>query len=361
MEKNHAIRITFKLSQSQREAAAMSTSHLRMTISPAPAKAFKKACQSCSVGKIKCDGNAPCSRCIKQGVDCIYILERKRGRRCGEKLGSGKEARPQATPTVAPLLPQVNVFERRLLRTVFSLFKFHRDDKDMTWFSAQFVQLGTLLLPSIPNFSMFLQQHHINRHQPIMTTPTPSLINLPRFPQKHTHDINLFHLGSIYSDSGGQIACSADITQWLGYATNGNNLPFSCNSNNNVLPWGANVVCSIASEDSQVLKYLRNVALAFQDAPKQPFSLYSEISLLDMPMLIQVVDNARVPQVKCFVSCRIKQNKSNGSHTTRMDLYLDPNPQIPLFALPDLELGPWNDDRDVSKLVEWSRGEYKKV
>lgn len=323
---------------------------------PATTSPLKRACQSCSMGKVRCDGGFPCSRCAKQGVDCIYILERKRGRPTLDKNAIPKEALPR--PTVVPLLPQVTVFDRRLLRTVFSLFKFHRDDKDVTWFGVQFAQLGALLLPSIPDFSMFLQQHRI-KHQPSTTTPTPSLINLPRLPQQHTHDANLFHLGSICSDSGGQTACSADITQWLGYAANGSNLPFSNNNNNRVLPWGANVICSIASEDSEVLKYLRNVALTFQDAPKQPFSLYSEISLLDMPMLIQVVGNARVPQVKCFVSCHIKQNKSNGSHTTRMDLYLDPNQQMPLFPLPDLELGPWLDDRNVSKLVEWASSTAK--
>jgi hypothetical protein len=39
---------------------------------PTPSGRSKKACVACHKGKIKCDGNQPCSKCASKGSECVY-------------------------------------------------------------------------------------------------------------------------------------------------------------------------------------------------------------------------------------------------------------------------------------------------
>ncbi|CAM9512079.1 unnamed protein product, partial [Hapterophycus canaliculatus] len=33
---------------------------------------LRTTCDSCTVGKIKCDGGKPCKRCQRRGSECVY-------------------------------------------------------------------------------------------------------------------------------------------------------------------------------------------------------------------------------------------------------------------------------------------------
>ena len=39
---------------------------------PNPSGRSKRACLTCRTGKVKCNGNEICSRCIKKGINCQY-------------------------------------------------------------------------------------------------------------------------------------------------------------------------------------------------------------------------------------------------------------------------------------------------
>lgn len=45
------------------------------TFKPNPSGRSKRACISCHAGKIKCDGNQRCSKCLKRGIECRYRQE----------------------------------------------------------------------------------------------------------------------------------------------------------------------------------------------------------------------------------------------------------------------------------------------
>ncbi|KAG5829852.1 hypothetical protein H9Q74_000005 [Fusarium xylarioides] len=48
-----------------------------------------KACEACRRRKRKCDGSSPCSSCLKNSIECVYILERpKRKQRDSELVSS---------------------------------------------------------------------------------------------------------------------------------------------------------------------------------------------------------------------------------------------------------------------------------
>ncbi|KLP17197.1 uncharacterized protein LW94_2377 [Fusarium fujikuroi] len=47
-----------------------------------------KACETCRRRKRKCDGNSPCSSCVKNNIECVYVLERKRKQRDSELVSN---------------------------------------------------------------------------------------------------------------------------------------------------------------------------------------------------------------------------------------------------------------------------------
>lgn len=47
-----------------------------------PVPKSKRACDSCSIRKVKCDLRVPCSRCITHGLECTNIRVKKK---CGPK------------------------------------------------------------------------------------------------------------------------------------------------------------------------------------------------------------------------------------------------------------------------------------
>ncbi|CZR40770.1 uncharacterized protein FPRO_10358 [Fusarium proliferatum ET1] len=47
-----------------------------------------KACETCRRRKRKCDGNSPCSSCVKNNIECAYVLERKRKQRDSELVSN---------------------------------------------------------------------------------------------------------------------------------------------------------------------------------------------------------------------------------------------------------------------------------
>lgn len=381
------------------------------SISPATATStlvglVKKTCEACVRAKIKCNGQNPCERCHKRGINCIYLAEQKRGRRSLRNSPHSGTSTPSSLPSSPPppshqLPPHtakhqsdskrlylyfdelnnastsiVPVFERRMFRIVFSLFKFHRDEKDMAWFAArygqltQLVQLRSSTKQQSSEFTEFLLRHHLITRYPITTASTtstkstllPSLINLPRLPRVLMHDPTLFYLGAIVVD-GNQVRCTPDITQWLGYSEDGRNFPHQrIATATEVFPWGADVLCSIVEEDSQVLTYLRDVAFAFSEqtpAQQRQFGLYNQISLMDRAMTVLVVGSNTMRKLKCLVSCHVRQNEATGKNCAMFDFYLDPNQQARLLPLPDLELAPWpvNDATanalPSSALVQW--------
>ncbi len=38
----------------------------------------KRACDCCNIRKIRCDGNSPCGRCLRAGIACTSLRERKK-------------------------------------------------------------------------------------------------------------------------------------------------------------------------------------------------------------------------------------------------------------------------------------------
>ncbi|KAK2476127.1 hypothetical protein H9L39_11351 [Fusarium oxysporum f. sp. albedinis] len=50
-----------------------------------------KACETCRRRKRKCDGNSPCSSCLKNNIECVYVLERPKRKQRDSELVSNLE------------------------------------------------------------------------------------------------------------------------------------------------------------------------------------------------------------------------------------------------------------------------------
>lgn len=385
-------------STAEEEGAAVATV---ATVAIAPP--VKKTCENCIRAKIKCDGKLPCERCKKRGRECVFLAEQKRGRRTiRHGAASSGPVSPSPVPAAsasttspppkqfspkhwkAPDSPPVSTFERRMFRLTFSLFKFHHDEKRPAWFAKLFSQLLSVLAvrgeADLSELRAFMQCNRISA-LPSPFPALPSLIRLPRFPSKPQHDPSLFFLGSI-ANEGARVKCCESAMRWFGYTENGSNFPHQrppASGGEEVFPWGADVLCAILEQDSQVLAYLRDVAFAFANAPPQPCFQFGElvhhVTLLDRPMMVLPAATAAGETahqtVQCLVLCQVWQNKLTGMNCAQLDFYLDPAaatvataaaagshlPQSPLVPLPDLELAPWSlaeGALPLSKLIQWA-------
>ncbi|KAN0062393.1 hypothetical protein ACQY0O_005275 [Thecaphora frezii] len=74
--------------------------------SPEPARVrSSRACTHCSHRKAKCDGNHPCSSCVRGEHECIYTTPKKRGPPKGAPARGGVRKKRIATSSDAPTLP----------------------------------------------------------------------------------------------------------------------------------------------------------------------------------------------------------------------------------------------------------------
>ncbi|KAI8716719.1 hypothetical protein NCS52_00966200 [Fusarium sp. LHS14.1] len=74
---------------------------------PRPQPKFRSSCDACGQAKIKCDRVRPaCSRCIAQGLDCVYGVSRKAGKPPRRRLASPPQIR---SSPVMPEIPDIDL------------------------------------------------------------------------------------------------------------------------------------------------------------------------------------------------------------------------------------------------------------
>ncbi|KAF5628690.1 Nit-4-like protein [Fusarium sp. NRRL 25303] len=77
---------------SKRERTVVAAKLFHFAAGQDPNAEFKprvaKACETCRRRKRKCDGNSPCSSCVKNNIECVYVLERKRKQRDSELVSN---------------------------------------------------------------------------------------------------------------------------------------------------------------------------------------------------------------------------------------------------------------------------------
>ncbi|CAM9128276.1 unnamed protein product [Ectocarpus fasciculatus] len=58
---------------------------------------LRKSCDSCVSSKRRCDGQDPCTRCLRRKKPCHYTERKKCGPRSGQKTGNGARRQPAST------------------------------------------------------------------------------------------------------------------------------------------------------------------------------------------------------------------------------------------------------------------------
>ncbi|CAM9541027.1 unnamed protein product [Laminaria digitata] len=76
---------------------------------------LRKSCDSCVSSKRRCDGQDPCTRCLRRKKPCHYTERKKCGPRSGQKATNGVSAgatrRPRPTPSPDPTAAAAPVAE----------------------------------------------------------------------------------------------------------------------------------------------------------------------------------------------------------------------------------------------------------
>ncbi|RFU31746.1 hypothetical protein B7463_g4610, partial [Scytalidium lignicola] len=68
---------------------------------PNSAGRSKRACLACRVGKVKCDGNDNCGRCLKKGVECKYRQQDNVEDAADSRSSSNERESPSSSPELA--------------------------------------------------------------------------------------------------------------------------------------------------------------------------------------------------------------------------------------------------------------------
>jgi len=459
-------------------------------ISKALERQVKKTCEACVRSKVKCDGNGPCERCQKRGVECQYLMEQKRGRRPGplrratpkvpkKREGQAvKKAKSTSTITPSPLIQPIesnvnpsgnplttkrkstlnrivasqvgilrrsndlkvdssiktlesvdvrsqpvemrafgqmltnmyadtassflsvltpkeagdvdpatlllpwkapapsvnqfastnptsinnalsrlpNVFERRMFRVIFALYKHHHknvsvfDSARTAWFEARFNKLWTIwrkkgtlqeqhrltswMFDNRVRLDPFLEQ---SATDPLRVKLGPNFGNLIDFRSSYPSQNAGLKLGTINIFSNFQVECDESIKRTLGYEAHDFVRPGGW-CVNGFLPWGAEVVASIVSDDRQVLSYIRDVAVAFL-IPRCESPGVVRV-YFQRPMTI-VHKNGMQVDTMCFVDV-IESVTSDGLLLLGVSLhfFLVPPEQVQQSTT-ILDLGPW--------------------
>ncbi|KAH9249577.1 hypothetical protein BASA81_012750 [Batrachochytrium salamandrivorans] len=307
---------------------------------------LRKSCDACSKSKVKCNGDVPCLKCQVLGVACVFSPEQKRGRR----------ARESSPSTI--LLPVASKLQKRAFCIVLSLFKFHRNVRDVDWFANQFAALALLNhgASSAAKLREFMDYHKL---YPTLRshTATISLVNLPKslIPLRSLPlEGEQTFLGCIQATSAGKVNCSAEIMAWLGVNKNWTNLLLPKDP---VLPFGLDVFCAISDNNSQVVALARDLLQQRNSATPQG----ATISLLDRIVTVK----AKSAPVRCYMSVRFTQappSAIESEWTIRFFFFIAHGlRQAGLVELPDLELPSFSllledngkDDDWLDALLEW--------
>jgi len=130
-----------------------------------PRRQLKKTCEACAKSKVKCEGSHPCARCSKRGVDCVFLLEQKRGRRLGPGEDVQTASRPAKKVMTLPARPAFTNLAR----------------------PPMMLPAAPAPLLSPPQFQHFQQQQLIQQNQKMLMgaprgpTMAPQFVGGPRF------------------------------------------------------------------------------------------------------------------------------------------------------------------------------------
>jgi len=128
-----------------------------MTVEKNASGKLKTSCEGCSAAKVKCSGAMPCVRCKRKGLECVFLMEKKRGRRTNAK--TNKELCNDATcwgqlvPNHVSKVDDLGAkftkesLERRLFSAFFSMYKHHASPQSCckSWFTYQLNKMSTFL------------------------------------------------------------------------------------------------------------------------------------------------------------------------------------------------------------------------
>lgn len=286
---------------------------------------LKATCDLCSQSKIKCNGAAPCGRCCRRRTKCTYQTAQRRGRR--NHMHALKATTQDAT---------VGVYTRRVVRITLSLFKYHRAPSpqgEQDWFTAQLNHILRHLADGNAVWRhllmRFFLRHGIRFDSCVPTAAPVAWVNLPKLSAPSLPQHKLPYLGTILMGET-KVHCSSEVTRWFGFHKDGSNFPFPNPAKAAGLPFGADLLCQISEDDSAVLQFVR-------DATPRPIA----------------VRTARNSTLQCYFTCQVRRD------WTSFDWFLAEDQRVDNLALklPDLELGPWDNERqDASfqRLLEWA-------
>lgn len=196
---------------------------------------------------------------------------------------------PSASPVVPPtsaLLSAPLLYERRVIRTLFALYKHHHlsakvgDKERQAWFEIRFSKLLNSMRrhsggASVEEFSLikWLAQQQIRVDPMIDVQPVDALLmkHGPNFDQLPVdedpapmQDAGL-RLGTINVFSDMQVECDDDFVRSLGYDTK-SLIGTQSWLVPGYLPWGAEVIARLAKSDRDAVRYIQRLAKAFARA-----------------------------------------------------------------------------------------------
>jgi hypothetical protein len=145
-------------------------------------------------------------------------------------------------------------------------------------------------------------------------------------------------LGTMNIFSNFQVECDEDIKRSFGYASEDFAFPGGWAANG-FLPWGAEVIASIASEDHDVLSYIRDMAVAFHNSGAQPNGVKRACCQRAMSV---VHKNGMILHCSVFNDV-IESVTPDGVLLVGVSLhfFLSPSSRLPVEVSAVRDIGPW--------------------
>lgn len=281
---------------------------------------LRSVCDICTSSKVKCDGNAPCGRCQRKGLECHYRPFRH------QKKPTPKTLQDQLVRDLASTAPPCPThadadaptaglyffeeYERKTWSVFFSLYRKLVKGGDQAncsslWYNAKLSDMHSFLQSradpqTLERFNTWVHALGITlvpqSHPPIRQLP--GTVFFPELASSLELEAQAKNLPMIKISPSGQVTCNAAVRERFGCEASEFQHILD-ESGGGFLPYGADVIARLVCRERDLVTYIQIVSLNIDSVGKPP----SLPSTRAIPTQCFVHVQAKQPGTGRFASC----------------------------------------------------------
>lgn len=272
---------------------------------------FRSVCEGCTTAKVRCNGKTPCERCLKKGVECVYLPFKNRGgHNHAHKSRAPANANRKETVTNSSLTSDVmgdiilDEHERRTWSVFFTLYKSFGKGCSQFWFKAQLFRMLKFLetraaedataANASARLTSWMTALGIDvKSPPLCVKNPPSFLKNHDFTSKRPafqstlddlrSDAAKRNLPWLNIGRDGHVEVNDTFTELFG-VTQFELEQSLKDSNGGILPWGGDIMARIVGREADLILYLQGVSSNL-DAVGKPSTIPCTIMIPSMNIL----------------------------------------------------------------------------